>query len=332
MSIRTRVWVAIVLLVAIAVGGASGFHFLEGWPWFDGLYMTLITMTTVGYGETRPLTPPGRVFNMFLILAAVTTGGFLIAAATQAMLQFELGHFLGRRRMQRELANLKNHYVICGAGRVGRTVAREFHARGVPFSILEKDPEKARWAFDAGFPILVGNAHSEADLERAHVRSALGLVAAVTSDAENLYIVITARGMNPDLKIIARASEEEAAPKLKAVGATEVVSPYHFVGRRIAQLLLQPHVIDFVEATFGQHQIDVQLEEVEIPEGSALAGKTLATSEIRQNTGVLVLALKGPDGTLAFNPAPNAVIRPGDRLIAVGSRSHLKQLESLTRA
>jgi voltage-gated potassium channel len=156
-------------------------------------------------------------------------------------------------------------------------------------------------------------------------------VAAVSSDADNLYIVLTARGMNPDLKIIARASEEEAAPKLLRAGASEVVSPYHFVGRRIAHLLLRPHVIDFIEAAFGNQRLDIQLEEVRVPEQSPLVGKTLAATEVRQNTGVLVLALKRLDGTLNFNPAPEAVIRPGDCLIAVGSADRLKKLETLTQ-
>ncbi|MFQ5878294.1 MAG: potassium channel family protein [Acidobacteriota bacterium] len=332
MSARKRLYLAFALLSAVVFIGATGFHYLESWPWFDGLYMTLITITTVGYGETHPLSPEGKLFNMFLILMAVTAGGFLITTSTQAMLQFELRHFLGRRRMQRELARLRDHYVICGAGRVGRTVARELHDRGVAFAIVEKDPDRARWAIEQGYPIVIGNAHSEADLRRALIDNAVGLVAAVTSDAENLYIVLTARGMNPGLKIIARASEEEATPKLLAAGATEVVSPYHFVGRRIAHLLLQPHVIDFLEAAFGNQRLDVQLEEVDVPAGSGLAGKSLAATEIRQNTGVLVIALRRPDGSLDVNPGPGAVIHAGDCLIAVGSAEHLKKLGALARA
>ncbi len=331
MSTKARLRIALILIAGVVLIGATGFHYIEGWPWFDGLYMTLITMTTVGYGETHPLSQAGKVFNIFLILTAVMVGGFLLSAATQAMLQFELGNFLGRRRMQRELSKLKDHYVICGAGRVGRTVATELGLRGAPFVVVEKSPERAQWAIERNLPVVIGNAHSEADLSLARIQDAKGLVAAVTSDADNLYIVLTARGMNPNLKIIARASEEEATPKLMKAGATEVVSPYHFVGRRIAHILVQPHVIDFIEAAFGSLRLDVQIEEVRIPETSVLAGKSIAATDIRQKSGALVLALKRPDGTLSFNPTPDTVISAGDCLIAVGSADHLKKLEHLAR-
>lgn len=329
MSIKNRLLSALLIIVAVAVFGAVGFHLIEGWSLFDGLYMTIITMTTVGYGETHPLSPAGKLFNIFLILMAVTAGGLLVAALTQAVLQFELRKLMGRRRMLRDLAKLKDHYIICGAGRVGRTVAREFHSRGIPFAIIEKDPERATWAMDQGFSIIIGNAHAEDILTKAQIRTAKGLVVAVNTDADSLYVVLTARGMNAGLKIITRASEEEAAPKLLRAGATEVVSPYHFVGRRIAHLLLQPNVMDFLEAIFGDRRLDVVLEEVRVADGSPLAGKTLADTEIRQNTGVLILAFKRTDGTLTANPPPDTVISSGDCLIAVGAADHLRKLESL---
>jgi voltage-gated potassium channel len=329
MSIRNRMRLALILIASVVFTGAAGFHYVEGWPWFDGLYMTLITMTTVGYGETHPLSPAGKVFNTFLILAAVMAGGFLVATFTQAMLEFELSHFLGRRRMERELAKLKDHFIICGAGRVGRTVAQEFRARQVPCVIIEVDPKRAQWALEERIPVVIGNGHSEADLKQARIETARGLVAAATSDADNLYIVLTARGMNKEMKIIARATEEEATPKLLRAGATEVISPYHFLGRRIAHLLLRPHVLDFIEAAFGDRRLDIQIEEVRVPDGSELVGKTLAATDIRQSTGVLVLALKRADGSLNFNPEPETVVHPGDWLIAVGSADHLKKLEGL---
>jgi len=288
------VHIAIALLLAVVFIGATGFHFIEGWPWFDGLYMTVITMTTIGYGETHALSQAGKIFNIFLILAAVIAGAFLISASTQVMLQFELHNFLGRRRMQRELAQLHDHYIVCGAGRVGRSVARELRERGAQFAFVEKSSVRAQWALDRGFPVVIGNAHSEEDLNKAHIDTAKGLVAAVTSDAENLYIVLTARGMNKDLKIIARASEEEA--------------------------------------TFGNQRLDVQLEEVAVPESSSLGGQTLGAMEIRQSTGALILALKRADGTVSFNPRSDDVIHPGDHLIAVGSVQTLQALTSLAQS
>lgn len=332
MTILTRLRVALLLIAGVLLTGVAGFHYIEGWSWFDGLYMTLITMTTVGYGETHPLSPAGKVFNTFLIVAAVMSGGFLVASFTHAMLEFEFSQFFGRRRMEREIAKLRDHYIICGAGRVGRTVVRELRARGMPCLVIEVDSARAQWALDDEIPVLIGSGHTEDVLRRARIAAAKGLVAAVTSDAENLYIVLTARGLNPDLKIIARASEEEAKPKLLQAGANEVVSPYHFVGRRIAHILLRPHVIDFIETAVGIERLDIQIEEVPVPEGSPLVGKTLGSADIRQSTGVLILALKRADGTMSFNPTPDAVIQSGDCLIAIGATDHLEKLESLARS
>jgi voltage-gated potassium channel len=185
---------------------------------------------------------------------------------------------------------------------------------------------------EENIPVVIGDGHTEEILERARIDRAKGLVAAVTSDAENLYIVLTARGLRPDLKIIARASEEEATPKLLRAGATQVVSPYHFVGHRITQLLLRPNVLDFVEAAFGSERLDIQLEEVRISEGSGLAGKPLGQTDIRESTGAMVLALKRSGHSMDFNPPPDAVINAGDCLIAVGSAEHLKKLEQLAGA
>ena len=332
MTLRARFLLALILIVAVIFTGVAGFHYIEGWSWFDGLYMTLITMTTVGYGETHSLSLPGRVFNAFLIVLAVLAGGFLVATSTQAMLEFEFSEILGRRRMERELAKLKDHFIVCGAGRVGRTVVRELRARQVPCVLVELDPHQAQWATDDGVPVVIGSGHTEEILQRARIEVARGLVAAVTSDADNLYIVLTARGMKPDLRIIARASEDEAVPKLRRAGATEVVSPYNFVGRRIAHILVQPRVIDFIETAFGSERMDIQIEEVEVPAESPLVGKALAAANIGQNTGVLVLALRHSDGTLTFNPAAETLIQSGDCLIAIGATDHLKKLDALVQS
>ena len=199
MTIRGRLYICLVLLATEASSGTAGFHFIEDWTWFDGFYLTL-TMTTIGYGEMHALS----IFNSVLIVFAVFSGGFTIATFGQALLQFEFGKAFGRRRMERELEKLSNHYIICGAGRVGRTVARELRARGQSVVFIEKNPQRAEWAASERIPVVLGNASSEECLKRAHVDTAKGFVAAVSSDAENLYIVLTARGFRSDLKIIAR--------------------------------------------------------------------------------------------------------------------------------
>lgn len=329
MSIRSRIRLALILLSCVVVAGTSGFHFIEGWSWFDGFYMTLTTMTTIGYEEVHPLSHIGRVFNSFLIVASVIGGGFTIATISQALLEFEFGKAIGRRRMERELAKLSDHYIICGAGRVGRTVARQLLARGQTCVIIEREPSRARWAEEEKIPVIIGNASSEENLKKARIEHARGFVAAVTSDAENLYIVLTARGFRSDLKIIARASEEEATSKLLRAGATQVLSPYYFIGHRIAQLLLRPNVLDFIDTAIGTERLDIEIGEVQVREGSRLVGKSFADSAIRERAGVLVLAVKDAAGAMTFNPAPDAVIRAGDCLIVIGGDNQLRKVEAL---
>jgi voltage-gated potassium channel len=328
-SILHRAYLVCTLVSLIILGGSAGFHFIEHWDWFDGFYMTLTTMTTIGYGEIHPLSHAGRVFNSFLIGFSVLTGGFTIATFSQALLQFEFTKVFGRRRMERELARLDGHYIICGAGRVGRTVVRELCAQGQSCVVIERDPQRAQWAIDQKIPTIVGSAASEENLRQAHIERAKGFVAAVGSDPENLYIILTARGFRSDLKIIARASEEEATSKLLRAGASQVLSPYYFVGNRIVQLFLRPNVLDFIDTAFGTDRLDVEIGEVRIQEKSGLVGKSLGDSLFRQQAGVIVLGIKPPDGTLVFNPAPEAIIHPGDCLIVIGSDAHLKLLEGL---
>ncbi len=331
MNIVARLSLAIVFLIGLLVLGTAGFHYIEGWAWFDGFYMALTTMATVGYGEIHPLSHIGRIFNSFLIVAAVIGAGFTIATFSQALLEFEIGKVFGRRRMEHELAKLSGHYIVCGAGRVGRTVARELRERGQKCVIIDKDPVRARWAEDEKFPVIVGNASSEEVLTKARIAQASGFVAAVNSDAENLYIILTARGFRSDLKIIARASEEEAISKLLRAGATQVISPYFFVGRRIAHLFLRPNVLDFIDTAFGNERLDIEIGEVKIPEQSMLVGKNLADSMIRQQAGVIVLAVKSTDGKMVFNPAADSVIHAGDCLIVIGGDERLKKLEALAK-
>jgi voltage-gated potassium channel len=332
MSIRYRLYICLILLASVVAGGCLGFHLIEGWSWFDAFYMTLTTMTTIGYGEVHPLSHTGRIFNSFLIVFAVFAGGLTIATLSQALLEFEFGKAFGRRRMERELAKLSGHYIICGAGRVGRTVARELRARGQSVVFIEKNSERAEWAIKESIPVVVGSASSEETLKHVHIDTARGLVAAVGSDAENLYIVLTARGFRADLKIIARASEEEATSKLLRAGASQVLSPYSFVGNRIAQLFLRPNVLDFIDTAFGTDRLDVEIGEVRIAAGSPLVGKTLGDSTIRQRADVIVLGVKPASGALLFNPAPDTAIRSGDTLIVLGGDKQLKKLEALAVA
>ncbi|HVA95941.1 MAG TPA: NAD-binding protein [Candidatus Dormibacteraeota bacterium] len=329
MTYRSRLRLALIMLTSVMVVGSAGFHYIEGWGWFDGFYMTLTTMSTVGYGEIYPLSHVGRVFNSFLILASVLAGGFTIATVSQGLLEFEFGKVFGRRRMEKEIAKLSDHYIICGAGRVGRTVARELRTRGESCVIVEKDPARAQWAEAEKIPVIIGNASLEDNLLKARIERARGFVSAVSSDAENIYIVLTARGLRSDLKIIARASEEEATSKLLRAGATQVLSPYFFIGHRIVQLFLRPNVLDFMDVAFGTERLDVEIGEVPIPVGSALIGRQLGDPLIRQQAGVIVLAVKNAAGRMAFNPPPETALCAGDCMIVLGGGEQLKKVDAL---
>ncbi|HEY3927035.1 MAG TPA: potassium channel protein [Candidatus Koribacter sp.] len=313
-------------LVLIVLAGTAGFHYIEHWSWFDGFYMTLTTLTTIGYGETHPLSHTGRIFNSFLIFFGVGTLFLAIGSLTQALLEFELQSVFGKKRMEREISRLTGHYIICGAGRVGRSVAREFARKPVPFVIIETRTEKIERYAPEGWLTVEGDATLERTLEEAGIRTARGLVAATTADATNIYIVLTARAMNPNLKIIARASEDAAEKHLRTAGADHVISPYIFAGSRIAQTLLRPGVMNFFDAAHGHLGMDLEMDEIPVTSGSRLAGKTIASSGIRQQTGVIILAIHRRDG-MRFNPEPDDVINTGDSLIAMGDPAKLRLLE-----
>jgi voltage-gated potassium channel len=313
------------LLAVLALIGTVGFHFIEGWTWFDSFYTVLITVTTIGANDAR-LSEAGRAFSVFVIIVGVGLVFLAIGALASALLEFELRKFFGRRRMEREISRLSNHVIICGAGRVGRSVARELLLKPAPFVVIDNSAEKMQ-KLDPTWLVLSGDATQEHTLREAQVERASGLVAAATTDAINLYIILTARSLNPKLKIIARASEEDAEKHLRKAGADIVISPYTFAGHRIAQSFLRPNVIDFLDlATASDRQLDLELAEVRVESGSSFAGKTLAGAQIRQAMNVIVLAIKKSKG-MHFNPEPDDTIEAGDFLIAMGEPSGLRRLE-----
>jgi len=324
-KLRNLRFLAGALLFMIALGTA-GFHYIEGWPWFDGFYMVITTLTTIGYQEVHPLSHAGRMFNIVIILGGVSLLFLAIGALTQALLEFELQSFFGRRRMEREIGRLTDHYILCGAGRVGRSAARELARRPAPFVIIENNEAKAQKFASENWLMMVGDATQEQTLRDAQIESARGLVAATTTDATNLYIVLTARSLNPRLRIIARASEEMAEKHLLTAGADSVVSPYVFAGQRIAHSFLRPHVVSFLDTATTHLGMDLEIGEVPVRSGSAFAGKTIENSRIRQDRGVIILAIKREAG-MRFNPAPDDRIEVGDFLIAMGEPQQLRELE-----
>lgn len=323
---------AISLVVGLLLIGTVGFHFVEGWPWFKSFYGTLMTVSTIGAEPENQLSYVGRVFNVFLIVMGVGIVGFIMAMIAQGVIEFELGTFFGRRRMEKELAQIKDHIIICGAGRVGRRLAVEVVSRSIPVVIVENDASKAEWALEQELPVILGDATSEAVLKQARIEYARGLASAVTSDAQNVYIVLTARGIAPNLPIVTRASEEDAEQKMLKAGASTVISPYTYAGVRMARTLTRPNVqrfIDLALSSLNDGNLDLQIEEIRVAEGSKLAGSTIAQSDLRHRLGIIVLAIRSETKGLDFNPTADRRIASGDFLIAMGDSQKLKHLESL---
>lgn len=327
-----RTSTVMVLVASLLVLGTSGFHYIEGWPWFRAFYGTLMTVSTIGAEPENQLSHAGQIFNVVLMVLGVCIVGLIMATLAQAVIEFELGSFFGRRRMEKELAKIKDHFIICGAGRVGRRVATEVAARGLPIVIIEQEASKAQWAQERGYHVILGDATSEAVLKLARIEYAAGLASAVTSDAQNVYIVLTARGVAPEIPIVARASEEDAESKLLKAGATTVISPYTYAGQRIARTLTRPHVqrfLDIALSSLNDGGLDLQIEEVEVGGGSKLSGTSLSEADIRHRLGVIVLAIRREGQTPEFNPPPSRQINPGDCLIVMGDSQKLKELEVL---
>lgn len=315
--------------IVLVLLGALGYATIEGWSFFDALYMSVISLTTVGYHEVHPLSSAGRVFTMVFVMGGVFTLFFMASEAVRAVVSGEVRSALGRQRMERSLQELKDHFVVCGLGRMGRFVCQEFSQLGLPFVVIEKSRELLQgFRLPHGIP-LEGDATSDDVLRKAGVERARGLVTAAASDAANLYITMSARFLNDKLFIVARAEEDGAERKLLRAGANKVVSPYMIGGQRVAQAVLRPNVMDFLElATRSQH-LELQIEEVAIGALSQLAGKSLEDSRIRRDLGIIIVAIKKPTGAMSFNPPGSAVLEAGDLLITLGHRQQLDRLERL---
>jgi len=317
-----------VLLVLV---GTLGYHLIEGWPWFDSLYMTVITITTVGYLEVHTMSREGRAFTMFLALGGVFVLFYAASEFIRAVVSGEVRGALGRQRMEKNLTEITNHVIVCGFGRMGRLICHEFSSRSIPFVLVESEPELLRgFAMPHGIP-LQGDATSEETLRKAGVVRARGLITVAASDADNLYIVMTARELNEKLVIVARAEEEAAEKKLRRAGATRVVSPWVAGSHRVAQALLRPNATDFIELATRREHLELQIEETEVAPGSTVSGRALRDSGIRQELGIIIVAIKKPGGQMVFNPAPEVVIEPSDVLITLGPRPQLDRLAALAR-
>lgn len=274
-----RIQNALLALLVITVVGVLGYMVFEGWSFTEALYMTVISVTTAGYKEVRPLDTTGQLWTMALLITGVGTLFYAAVSSVELVVEGTIRGYFGRRRMEAAINKLNGHYILCGYGRFGRQVAREFANDGVPFVVVEQNPETVEECVEEGFLVLLGEASDDDMLEAAGVRWARGLVAAVNSDADNVFVVLSARKLNPKLHIVARASSDESAAKLEIAGADRTLSPYAVGGRRLASLATQPLVVDFLDVvTRGEEGIEFRLEEFRVPEESFIADQTSASS------------------------------------------------------
>lgn len=327
--VPTQVVVAVCLLIAILAIGTTGFQLIEGWSFMDALYMTVITAATVGYQEVRPLGEAGRAFNILLILFGLGTTTYVAATIVQFVVEGRIRAIMGRRRLDRKINRMNQHYIVCGYGRIGRILCQTLRQRPVDLVAVEKAPELVAAMEQDGVLYIQGDATSEEVLLRAGIERAKGLVAVLATDTDNVFLVLTARQLAPKLTIIARSSREESRKKLIAAGADLVESPYEMGAYRLAQRIMRPAVTSFLEFAFSGTRKDIQLEELVVGSGSELAGMSLKDSGIRQKYDLIVIAIKTAAGAMLFNPSFESVIAAGDTVIAVGEVDNLDQLEKV---
>jgi len=323
-----RLKILLLMLLLIIAGGVIGYRLLEDLSFLDALYMTIITISTVGFREVKDLSLAGRILTIVLIVFGVGTAFLVFVNITQWVVEGELRQILGRRRVEKKIERLQDHHILCGFGRVGRLIAREFSHQRVPFVLIEEDGEAlARHQWDE-LLFIQGDATEEETLIQAGVQRAKGLITALPSDAENLLITLTARDLNPNIYIVARGGEQEGSErKLERAGANKVISPYHIGGLRMAHAILKPTVVDFMEIATHSESLELEMEEIQIDPTSSLAGLALKDSGIRQEHGVIIVAIKKGSGRMIFNPAPEILMEPGDRLVALGEPEEMKRLE-----
>ncbi len=318
------------LLVLPAIG-VAGYCWIEGWPVLDALYMTVITLSTVGYTEVHPMSSAGRIFTMGLIAGGGVLAAYALTQVAQIVFSGELRSSWVAQKRRRMLAELSQHFIVCGYGRVGRNVVTELQSEQLPFVVIEPQPEKVATVQESGALAVQGDAAVEGVLRQAGIERARGLVACAKTDADNVFIVLTARSLRPDLIIVARADVEESEAKLRRAGASRVILPYHITGRRMVTMLVRPDVADFLDEVSHTSGLELVLEQIQIAPTSPLAGLALAVAQARHDFDVTVLACKHADGQWNTRPHSETVVQPGCQLIALGTLPNLQKLLALAR-
>ena len=316
-------------VVITQLGGTLGFILIDHYPVFDAFYMTLITISTVGYAEVHPLSHAGRVFNSFLIFFGVTIMLLAVGGMTQAIIELELNQYFGKRRTKKMIDHLQGHYIVCGFGRVGRGAALELQRAGAPFLVVDRNDDRVEWAMKLGMLAVLADATDDQTLADSGVLRAKGLIATLQSDADNLFVILSAKALKPTLLVSARIASEQSEKKMRLAGADYVFAPYDMTGNRMAQVMLKPHVSQFIDFTTKGMGLDVGIEQVRVPAASGQISKTLHQMQIRRELGVIILAIRKSDGRMLFNPPAESEIEGGDFLIAMGESANLHKLEQM---
>jgi len=323
---------AVMAVGVVIVLGTVGYILIEGWSAFDAFYMTVTTVATVGFQEIHPLSTAGRAFTVGLIISGVGTLFYLLGNLARLLVEGELRALLGRYRTEGKMKAVTNHYIVCGYGRMGKRICKEFRAKPLPFVVIDKNPDVIASLQREGLMAVEGDATQDDVLIRAGIERAKGVVSVVNTDTENLFIVLTARGLNKDLYIVARAGDEGSEQKLMRAGANRVSSPYHIGGMQMAQAVIRPAVMDFLELATQSEHLDLQMEELIVEQGSRFDGRTPYDCGFSEDPGLVLIAVKRTLGHLEFNPGSKVLLAKGDKLIVLGQPESLKRLESVIRS
>lgn len=322
---RRRLMLAAIVVVGMIVAGGAGFRYFEGFSWLDSFYTAAQTVTTVGYGDLAPVTPQGRFFAIILMLTGAGTVLYALTLLAQAVIQSEIVEAYGKKAKMKEIEKLRDHYIVCGAGRVGRRIIRNLQKQNLPHVIIENDERKLGELDLNGTQVLIGDATSEENLQAAGVKCARGLASCLPDDAANVYVVLTARGLNSGLHIVSRAVEEQAEPTLIRAGASRVVAPTIIGSQSMARALLKPAIADFMDSIVAE-SLDLVFEEVAIDPQSSYAGKYLRDTNLLSELSLIVVAIRRKDGELTFHPNGDTRIEDGDLLIVIGKAESVQRL------
>ena len=328
-SKNLRLQYSVLMLIGTVVFGTLGYYWVEHMPLFEAFYMTIITISTVGYAEIVPLSQAGRALTIVIIILGITIVAYTIGLLVRAFVEGELAKIVGRRIVQKQISNLKNHFIVCGFGRIGRIMCRELAADNIDFVVIEQDPAAIEDIEIQRYLYIEMDATSEEALLSAGIMKAKGIATAVNSDANNVFITMTAKSLRQDIFVLARASEEKNEDKLVRAGASRVVSPYLIGARRMAQMLKKPTVVDFIDIAMMGNRLGLMMEEAKIGPKSNLIGKNLIDSQLRKDFGVIIVAIKKISGNMISNPMPSETLEAGDVIVVIGKREDLQRMNAV---